>query len=133
MQVKRVKSKIVYRVPVWEYCNHRIMFTLDGYSQQKCRFCHKVGKAWMCVLSNDVLKTEADGLCLKTESCIRASAGFKAEIIDEPLQPIINSKEVVKQAVKEYQLLYNKLRKNGYTEKMAATIASKTLTQQPRK
>lgn len=122
--MKRIKTIVTYKVPDWEYCNHS---SLGQPTKDKCRFCVKQGKAYVCALHNVPLNVEEGVLVAKHRACVHATFGARVEVTDnEDIQ--VDPKAVMKLTMKEYRKAYSKLIKQGYPDAMADKLAQQAVT-----
>lgn len=120
--MKRIKTTVIYKVPDWEFCNCSRLGKPTG---DMCRFCVKCGKSYKCVLHNMPLDTVEGVLVKKDLACIKATAGFKSLVEDNPIQ--VDPKAVMKMTMQEYQKAYKQLLAQGYPDAMANKLAQRAV------
>ncbi len=125
--MKRIESTISYVVPHWNFCNSD---NLDKYGQvtdKRCSFCLKEKHGFRCALYDEKL-TKHYELIEKTEACCRATAGFKSRVVVEHVEDtkyIMPPKELVKQAINDYNSKLSELLTQGYPRQIAEMAAKK--------
>lgn len=131
MAIKRVTTKITYRVPAWEFCNGQGN-AFGRPSTDVCRFCVKEKGHYRCALYNEVLGTEQGNLIKKARACYKATAGFDSVVVDEEPEvadeatddiPKVDPKVIVKGTLKLYQKTYHALINQGYPASIAEQVA----------
>lgn len=117
--MKRIKTTVTYKVPDWQFCNHSCG---GNPTKDNCRFCVKHNKKYICVLHNMPLDMVEGILIKKTDACLRATAGFKSVVEDEP-EIKVDPKTVMKLTLQEYRKAYKKLIAQGYPDAIADKMA----------
>lgn len=113
--MKKVKTTVTYRVPDGQFCN------CSRLGKDKCRFCVKHGKSYVCVLHNMPLDITEGVLVIKDTACIKATAGFSSVVEDSSIQ--VDPKAVMKLTIQEYRKIYKQLLAQGIPEAMADKLA----------
>lgn len=116
--MKRIKTTVTYKVPEWTFCNHSYC---GKPTKETCRFCVKHGKSHVCVLHNMPLDLFDGVLIKKTGECLRATAGFKSEVVEDAIQ--VDPKTVMKLTMQEYRKAYKNLLAQGYPDTIADKMA----------
>lgn len=122
--MKRICTKVTYRVPDWEFCNHQA--SLTRASKEKCRFCVKHGGKHICVLYNMPLDTCEGHLVKKDIECYRATAGYASVVEDTP-EVNIDPRDIMRLTIQEYRKVYNALIAQGYPANMADKLAQQSI------
>lgn len=128
--LKKVTTKVTYRVPDWEYCNLMQRGTLGKPSKELCRFCVKERGGYRCALYNEALNVTMGTMPLKAHSCERAVAGFNSVAMDVEQQPSteVDPKKLISLTINEYIKTYNKFLSDGYPAVLAEKLAKASLT-----
>lgn len=121
--MKKITTKVTYKVPEWEFCN---CSKFGEVTKDKCRFCVKHGKGFVCALHNMPLNVVEGTLIRKYDVCRSATAGFKIEIEEAP-QVQIDPKTIMKLTMQEYRKTYKQLIAQGYTDTMADKLAMQVI------
>lgn len=70
--MKDVTTKVKYRVPNWNYCNHDMLGDFAKITNATCRFCEKSQDGYRCLIYNRRLSAKGK-LINKTNECINAT------------------------------------------------------------
>ena len=122
--MKRLKSTVTYTVPSWNFCNSDNLVGGE-LTKEKCSFCVKTKDGYECLLHCRSLTT-SDGFIYKAETCKRATAGDRATIVAEkvePPRPSVQPKELMKQTIDLYITTMNGLLNDGYPRPLAENLA----------
>ena len=112
--MKRLTTKVTYKVPIGPYCNHTMQ---KSTSLTRCRFCTDLGKGkFTCVLHNDQLALLGGILVQKSPACMS-----KQGVVEDV--PTVQPKDLMTYAVKEYRKLYQNLLRQGFPEPIADKMA----------
>lgn len=112
--MKRLTTKVTYKVPIGPYCNHD---NKKSTPLTRCRFCTDLGKyGFTCVLHNEQLAVLGGKLILKCEAC------FSQQGVVEDT-PTVSPKDLMTYAIKEYRKLYQNLLHQGFPEPIADKMA----------
>lgn len=125
--MKYIKSTVSYAVPHWNFCNEDNLNKYGELTAKTCQFCVKEKGKYRCMLYNEELHKSGD-LIEKTKSCCRATAGFKSEVVVEHLETtkyIMPPKELIKQAIDDYNSKLNELLAQRYPRQIAEMAARK--------
>ena len=122
MSLKKVTTKITYKVPAWSQCN--LQGNIFGQpSKEKCRFCVKERGYYRCALYNDVLNTSQGTLVDKCPSCKKATSGFGSVVEEEEAILAVEPKKLMKYTLAEYNKVRKQLIGQGYPETLADRLA----------
>ena len=130
MILKKITTKITYRVPAWDHCNLQANM-LGQPSKEKCRFCIKERGYYRCALYNEVLGTSEGTLINKAGCCKGATLGIKSiveDVVEQEKLPNAEPKDIAKAAIKEYTKAYKQLLSDGYPEAIANRLAMEYVT-----
>lgn len=126
--MKRIKSTVSYHVPHWCHCNSD-MNEFNGIPKNLCRFAVKTKTGYHCALHNEPLLTDGEWVN-KVPACVRATAGVKAEIISDrvdPALPAVEPKQLIKATIELYSKTVNDLINQGYPRQLAEQVAKQHL------
>ena len=111
--MKRLTTKVTYKVPIGPYCNHD---NKKSTPLTRCRFCTDLGKyGFTCVLHNEQLASMGV-LINKCDSCMK-----KQGVVEDV--PTVPPKDLMTYAVKTYRKLYQDLLRQGFPEPIADKMA----------
>lgn len=114
--MKRLTTKVTYKVPIGPYCNHD---NKKSTPLTRCRFCTDLGRGkFTCVLHNDQLALLGGALIQKSPACM-SKQGVVEDI------PTVPPKDLMQYAITEYRRIYMDLLKQGVPDKLAHKIAQK--------
>ena len=112
--MKRLTTKVTYKVPIGPYCNHD---NKKSTPLTRCRFCTDLGKyGFTCVLHNEQLTVIGNKLIYKCEACVNQQG-----VVEDA--PTIPPKDLMTYAIKEYRKLYQDLLRQGFPESIADKMA----------
>lgn len=109
-------AKVTYYVPDGKYCN------VD--KKNNCRFCMKHTRGYTCAISQEPLAYDGK-LIIKTEDCMWPSKCTYKYIETE--QITIEPMKVIEATVDNFTKIYNQLRRQGYPENMALSLAKQKM------
>ena len=114
--MKRLTTKVTYKVPIGPYCNHTMQ---KSTSLTRCRFCTDLGKGkFTCVLHNDQLALLGGALIQKSPAC-----AAKQGVVGDT--PYVSPKDLMQYAITEYRRIYKDLLDQGVPDKLAHKMAQK--------
>ena len=126
--MRKIKLELKFRVPSWGFCIHDVYTEDLRQSKDVCRFCVKDRKGhYSCVLYDESLASDPDFI-YKTKRCLDATAGY-AVTLDEPTPkaPIVDPKQIIREALSIYNKTLNDLIKQGYPRQLAEKVAQQHL------
>ena len=123
--MKKVEITVVAKVPSWHFCNNDKIVATLGPSQEKCKFCQKVKGGYKCMLYDEYLSSTPEWVD-KSPRCIEATRDGYDVVTD--VQPVVDPKTLIREALKEYNKTIAGLMKQGYPQYLAEQVAMKYIT-----
>lgn len=118
--MKRLTTKVTYKVPIGPYCNHD---NKKSTPLTRCRFCTDLGRGkFTCVLHNDQLALLGGALIQKSLACMS-----KQGMVEDA--PYVPPKDLMQYAITEYRRIYNDLLNQGVPDKLAHKMAQKEVSE----
>lgn len=116
--MKSVTSKVTYKVPNWNFCNHDNLFDGD-LNKMTCSFCQKQKNGtYKCLLYNKELCTNGR-LINKLPPCIEATISSGGEVEQDHNE----TRQQLEQSVDTLLRTIQDLMKQGYPYELAQAVA----------
>lgn len=122
--MRKIKLALQCRVPSWNFCNYDGFTPDHRYSKELCRFCISTKQGHYCALHDEWL-TQDKKFVHKSKACIDATAGFAVTVDEQVPNVQVDPKVIIAETLKSYKKIVDDLRKQGYPQSMAETVATK--------